>query len=165
MFVVVLFFILFYYFFFFCDSEKERFAQCDELVEDRSLSTKLLSPFWEFLVRLIPLSIAPNLISLAGLLCTIQAFYLCFSYMATHPRLVTVGSAALIFAYQTLDALDGLQARRTSNTSPVGALFDHACDNVAVVFVSLVKTQQKKKKKKKKKKKMFFNCLSRFFFL
>jgi phosphatidylglycerophosphate synthase len=87
---------------------------------------------------LIPSSIAPNLISLAGLLCTIQAFYLCFSYMTTHPTLVTVASGALVFAYQTLDALDGIQARRTSNTSPVGALFDHACDNVAVVFVSLV---------------------------
>jgi phosphatidylglycerophosphate synthase len=43
-----------------------------------------------------------------------------------------------VFAYQTFDALDGIQARRTMNTSPVGALWDHACDNVGIVFVSLV---------------------------
>ncbi len=119
-------------------TEKERFSQYDERIVDRSLSTRILSPFWEALALLLPASVAPNVISLAGLLCTIQAFYLCLTYMRSHPGLVTVASAALVFAYQTLDALDGIQARRTSNASPVGALWDHACDNVAIVFVSLV---------------------------
>ncbi len=105
---------------------------------DQSLSTKILSPFWEAVALVVPSNVAPNVLTLAGLLCTIQAFYLCYSYMATHSRLVTVAAAALVFAYQTLDALDGIQARRTSNASPVGALWDHACDNVAIVFVSLV---------------------------
>ena len=103
-----------------------------------SLSTKILSPFWEAVAHVVPSNVAPNVLTLAGLLCTIQAFYLCYSYMAARPQLVTVAAAALVFAYQTLDALDGIQARRTSNASPVGALWDHACDNVAIVFVSLV---------------------------
>mmetsp|Transcript_19579 Transcript_19579/g.42282 ORF Transcript_19579/g.42282 Transcript_19579/m.42282 type:complete len:417 (-) Transcript_19579:75-1325(-) len=41
----------------------------------------------------------------------------------------------LMFIYQTLDALDGKHARRTGNGSPMGELFDHACDNVGVIFI------------------------------
>jgi len=48
--------------------------------------------------------------------------------------------------YQTLDAVDGKQARRTGTSSPLGQLFDHGiylfnsiiislgCDSVAVFF-------------------------------
>lgn len=37
-------------------------------------------------------------------------------------------------ALQTLDNLDGKQARRTGSSSPLGLLFDHGCDalNVSV---------------------------------
>ena len=34
------------------------------------------------------------------------------------------------FTYQTLDAIDGKQARRTGAASPLGQLFDHGCDAV-----------------------------------
>lgn len=37
-------------------------------------------------------------------------------------------SAFCVFAYQTLDAVDGKQARRTQSSSPLGQLFDHGCD-------------------------------------
>jgi hypothetical protein len=33
--------------------------------------------------------------------------------------------------YQTLDAIDGKQARRTGTSSPMGELFDHGCDSVS----------------------------------
>jgi phosphatidylglycerophosphate synthase len=33
--------------------------------------------------------------------------------------------AISIFVYQTLDAIDGKQARRTKSSSPLGQLFDH----------------------------------------
>jgi phosphatidylglycerophosphate synthase len=33
-----------------------------------------------------------------------------------------------LFIYQTLDAIDGKQARRTGSSSPLGQLFDHGCD-------------------------------------
>ena len=118
--------------------EKEAFSKFTEDTEDHSLSTILLSPFWNQISRLVPASVAPNVLSLAGLLCTIQAFYLCYRYMDASPTLVTVVAALLVFAYQTLDALDGIQARVTANASPIGSLWDHSCDNVAVVFVSLV---------------------------
>merc|ERR1712157_205664 len=54
----------------------------------------------------------------------------CYSPSATEPLpswLLFMGSIAL-FVYQTLDAMDGKQARRTQNSTPLGQLFDHWCD-------------------------------------
>lgn len=36
-----------------------------------------------------------------------------------------------LFVYQSLDAIDGKQARRTGSSSPLGELFDHGCDSVS----------------------------------
>eukprot|EP01126_Amoeba_proteus_P036072 TRINITY_DN3660_c0_g1_i7.p1 TRINITY_DN3660_c0_g1~~TRINITY_DN3660_c0_g1_i7.p1 ORF type:complete len:308 (-),score=23.10 TRINITY_DN3660_c0_g1_i7:64-987(-) len=46
-------------------------------------------------------------------------------------------NAVCLFFYQTLDALDGKQARRTNNSSPLGELFDHGCDAMTTVFQAL----------------------------
>ena len=42
--------------------------------------------------------------------------------------------AITMFLYQTLDAIDGKQARRTATSSAVGELFDHGCDSWAMIF-------------------------------
>lgn len=39
------------------------------------------------------------------------------------------------FIYQTLDAVDGKQARKTKSSSPLGQLFDHGCDAFGTTFV------------------------------
>ena len=47
--------------------------------------------------------------------------------------------ALATFIYQTFDACDGKQARRTGSSSPLGQLFDHGCDAfqlVCSVFVT-----------------------------
>ena len=38
------------------------------------------------------------------------------------------------FLYRILDELDGKQARRTGNASPLGLQFDHGCDAFTVGF-------------------------------
>ena len=40
-------------------------------------------------------------------------------------------AAICAFIYQTLDAVDGKQARRTNTSGPLGQLFDHGCDALA----------------------------------
>ena len=46
-----------------------------------------------------------------------------------------------LFLYQSLDAIDGKQARRTNSSSPLGELFDHGCDSVSAGnFVLLINT-------------------------
>jgi phosphatidylglycerophosphate synthase len=47
------------------------------------------------------------------------------------PRWAALMCAAGIFIYQTLDAIDGKQARRTNSSSPLGELFDHGCDSLS----------------------------------
>ncbi|KAJ6982284.1 hypothetical protein NC653_025406 [Populus alba x Populus x berolinensis] len=56
------------------------------------------------------------------------------------PRWVHFAHGLLLFLYQTFDAVDGKQARRTNSSSPLGELFDHGCDALACavcVFPSL----------------------------
>ncbi|GIY05052.1 hypothetical protein CEXT_526051, partial [Caerostris extrusa] len=53
------------------------------------------------------------------------------------PRWAFVLCAVGLFIYQTLDACDGKQARRTGTSSPLGELFDHGCDSLSTVFVSI----------------------------
>jgi phosphatidylglycerophosphate synthase len=53
-----------------------------------------------------------------------------FSYHQS-PRWAALMCAAGIFIYQTLDAIDGKQARRTNSSSPLGELFDHGCDSLS----------------------------------
>ena len=36
-----------------------------------------------------------------------------------------------------MDNIDGKQARRTGSSSPLGLLFDHACDGLVTVFVGV----------------------------
>jgi ethanolaminephosphotransferase len=41
-----------------------------------------------------------------------------------------------LLVYQTLDNMDGKQARRTGSSTPLGLLFDHGCDAVNSIFGS-----------------------------
>lgn len=44
------------------------------------------------------------------------------------PGWVCVLSGACLFFYNTMDSIDGKQARRTKTSSPLGQLFDHGRD-------------------------------------
>ncbi len=46
-------------------------------------------------------------------------------------------SALGLFIYQSLDAIDGKQARRTNSSSALGELFDHGCDAVSTGITKL----------------------------
>ncbi len=106
-------------------------------VEDNSITSKLFKPLWRFFATFMPVTVAPNIISLTGLLCTLYSYYLCYNYLDQYPLLISVISGLLTFAYISLDAVDGMHARNTGNSSPLGELFDHSCDNIGVVFIIL----------------------------
>lgn len=154
---------------------------------DKSLVSKyLLGPYWNWLVTLFPTSVAPNTITLSGLLLVFVNFatlaYVdpglqCATQLKLDPAAHTLalhsaypadasllpvnplfnnfgipGAAAKVdfapkadaphclppwvfytwalclFAYQSLDAIDGKQARRTGMAGPLGEMFDHGCD-------------------------------------
>lgn len=138
--------------------------------EDRSIiSLYVLSPYWNWLVTWVPLSVAPNLITLTGLVFVLSNFATLVVFQpalvcSTTPALLskagssieTLGPSLLVklksiiglsnlhakcptgwlylsfavglWIYQSLDAIDGKQARRTGTSGPLGELFDHGCD-------------------------------------
>ncbi|XP_067913025.1 choline/ethanolaminephosphotransferase 1-like isoform X1 [Heterodontus francisci] len=111
----------------------------------RSAGASLLEPlmqvWWEWLVRRLPLWVAPNVITIIGLAlnaCTTLVLMLyCPTATEQAPLWAYLACALGLFIYQTLDAIDGKQARRTNSSSPLGELFDHGCDSLSTVFVVL----------------------------
>lgn len=99
----------------------------------------LLTPFWNWAVTLLPVWMAPNLVTFIGLVGTAFGTVLVMSYSpgldGQVPRWCSAFYALALFLYQTLDAIDGKQARRTNSSSPLGQLFDHGCDTVVKVWI------------------------------
>lgn len=115
--------------------------------QDLSLIYKyILSPFASFLVdNFTPRSVAPNTITLTGLLFMVAAYLVMWFYVPmvlldstspAIPRWVFLFNAVATLIYQTFDNMDGKQARRVGASSPLGLLFDHGCDAVNSLFGS-----------------------------
>ncbi|KAL0114242.1 hypothetical protein PUN28_011502 [Cardiocondyla obscurior] len=106
-----------------------------------SLLDGLLQPWWDWLVSKVPLWLAPNLITVLGLVVNIATTLILVYYSpdarAEAPRWACFLCALGLFVYQSLDAIDGKQARRTGTSTPLGELFDHGCDSISTVFVAL----------------------------
>lgn len=104
--------------------------------------------FWEACVKLVPLNIAPNLITFIGWIMVILSYanMLRYDYTFTKdiPSSAFFFAAICIFIYMTLDAIDGKQARRTGTSSPLGQLFDHGCDSFSLTFFMLAICQATK---------------------
>jgi phosphatidylglycerophosphate synthase len=111
---------------------------------------KYFQPWWTWLVSTIPLTIAPNFLTIVGLAVNIitsliliwfspgkysidkcvkrteeKIFYCPADAKSEAPSIVYLLCAVGLFIYQSLDAIDGKQARRTNSSSPLGELFDH----------------------------------------
>merc|ERR1712018_376851 len=105
-----------------------------------SVADAYLQPWWNFVVGLLPMWLAPNLITIIGLAINVftSLVHLYFCPTATEetaswiPFLCAVG----LFVYQTLDAIDGKQARRTGSSNALGELFDHGCDSLSNLVLS-----------------------------
>ncbi|CAB3235629.1 unnamed protein product [Arctia plantaginis] len=100
-----------------------------------------LQPWWCWLVSKTPLWLAPNLITILGLIVNIFTTLILVWYSPDArqepPRWACALCALGVFIYQSLDAIDGKQARRTGSQSPLGELFDHGCDSISTVFIAL----------------------------
>jgi len=101
-----------------------------------------LERFWDSVVHLYPRWLAPNVITLAGYVCVLFAFFITLEgspeFKAELPGWKYVLNGALFFIYQTLDGSDGKQARRTGSGSALGELMDHGVDAVVTAFLALL---------------------------
>ena len=122
------------------DGQLKRLSEHQYNSESKSLLDAWLQPWWNWLVRQVPVWLAPNLITLSGLIINIVTTLILIYYSpdakSDAPRWAFFLCGVGLFAYQSLDAIDGKQARRTGTSSPLGELFDHGCDSISTVFVA-----------------------------
>jgi len=109
--------------------------------EGITLFDPFMQEFWKWLVQFCPLWVAPNLLTIVGLALNIGTSVLLMietnGAKEECSRWIYFLTAFGLFFYQSLDAIDGKQARRTNSQSPLGELFDHGCDSVSAVFVTI----------------------------
>lgn len=98
-----------------------------------------LNPIWEYLTNLLPLWLAPNVLTVTG---GVHCFALFVAMWWVNPGMNDdmlyndwwfLFNAGCITIYYTLDCMDGKQARRTGSSSPLGQLLDHGIDTVAML--------------------------------
>jgi len=90
-------------------------------------------PFWNFIAnKCLPDSLAPNALTLMGLIfpliSTAAIAYYSIAFESILPHWVVFLCFFGSFWFQTIDAVDGKQARRINNCSPIGQLLDHNLD-------------------------------------
>ena len=102
-------------------------------------------------MKLFPLSVAPNAITLSGFGFVIANILTMLYYTPNLdqdcPPWVYASWSIGLFFYQTFDAIDGTQARRTGQSGPLGELFDHGVDALntsleVLLFASAMKLGQ-----------------------
>ncbi|PKS12831.1 hypothetical protein jhhlp_001043 [Lomentospora prolificans] len=113
-------------------------------VDKSPVSYYILGPYWNAFVKLLPIWLAPNMVTLLGFFFILGNVGLLVIYM---PDLVGPGPSWLylsfafgLFMYQTMDNVDGKQARRTGTSSGLGELFDHGIDSLNCTLASLLET-------------------------
>lgn len=139
-------------FYYLTEDAREKLKTYSYHGNDTSLLYKyVLSPLAAFLVEtIIPKTMAPNIVTSIGLAWMIAAYLTYWWYVPDleaipqdensesfyPPRWIFLFNGIAILVYQTLDNMDGKQARRTGSGSPLGLLFDHGCDAINSIFGS-----------------------------
>lgn len=101
----------------------------------------LHNPMWNWVVEnWFPCWLAPNLVTLSGLMFIIASHILLATYAPdldgrSAPNWVHLFAGFSLVMYVNLDCMDGKQARRTHTSSPLGQLFDHGCDALSVLLI------------------------------
>lgn len=121
------------------EHQLKRVAKHEYSVNNSTLIDPYLQRWWCWVVKKLPLWIAPNTITVIGLIVNLFTTLVLVYFSPQARSEVPSWSLHLnglgLFVYQTLDAVDGKQARRTDSSSPLGELFDHGCDALSMSIV------------------------------
>lgn len=111
-------------------------------VDHSLISRYILAHYWNAVVKLFPLWMAPNTITTIGfsLMLLSVATLAFFDPQMTNgePHWIYYYFSVSLWVYSTLDNVDGKQARRTGSSSPLGELFDHGCDSLNAVITAML---------------------------
>jgi len=112
------------------------------------VSNYVMHPFWNVTVKIVPMWLAPNVLTTVGFLFTVTngllltyydpQFYASSDSMPSYPPIpafVWLLCAIFHFFAHTLDGIDGKHARRTKSSGPLGELMDHGMDSWTSFFI------------------------------
>uniref|UniRef100_A0A8C6YYW3 Ethanolaminephosphotransferase 1 n=1 Tax=Nothoprocta perdicaria TaxID=30464 RepID=A0A8C6YYW3_NOTPE len=109
-------------------------------VDTNPLSVYVMQPLWDKIIKIVPLWIAPNVLTFSGFVMVLVNYFLLtfydWDYTASgkYPRVVIFQNYRAAYVIDLND--NGKQARRTQSSSPLGELFDHGLDSWATsIFV------------------------------
>ncbi|TKA27302.1 hypothetical protein B0A54_16702 [Friedmanniomyces endolithicus] len=113
-------------------------------VDNSPVSYYILRHYWNACVNFLPLWLAPNMVTLLGFFFVLGNVFL---LQIMDPELqgpkqawVCYSYAFGVWAYSTMDNIDGKQARRTGTSSGLGELFDHGIDSLNCALTALIPT-------------------------
>jgi len=114
-------------------SAVENIAAHQYKVGEYTYLDNFFNPFWQFLTNLLPMTLAPNMVTTIGMghcfIAYLTVWYYSYNFDSDSvPSFVIFLCGYCTAAYFTLDCMDGKQARRTGTSSPLGQLFDHGLD-------------------------------------
>ncbi|KFY92382.1 hypothetical protein V498_04998 [Pseudogymnoascus sp. VKM F-4517 (FW-2822)] len=113
-------------------------------VDESYISNYILKHYWNACVEFLPMWLAPNMVTLLGFFCIISNVIFLVIWQpemnGQEPSWIYYSFAFGLWAYSTMDNIDGKQARRTGTSSPLGELFDHGIDSLNCTLASLLET-------------------------
>lgn len=113
-------------------------------VDKSYISRYILKHYWNASVELLPLWLAPNMVTLLGFFFVLGNVLLLEvmnpDMVGSQPSWIYYSYAAGVWMYSTMDNIDGKQARRTGTSSGLGELFDHGIDSLNCTLASLLET-------------------------
>ncbi|OAX83225.1 hypothetical protein ACJ72_02425 [Emergomyces africanus] len=111
-------------------------------VDKSFISRYILKHYWNAFVELLPLWLAPNMVTLIGFMFIVGNLILLEivvpDLVGPAPSWVYYSFAMGVWMYSTMDNVDGKQARRTGTSSGLGELFDHGIDSLNCTLASLL---------------------------
>jgi phosphatidylglycerophosphate synthase len=118
-------------------TELDNIAKWQYKVTDNSITTKFYKNFWYLCESYISPKISPNLISFSGFFLILSNYIISTFYYNEYPILVGLYVALATQICCHLDSIDGIHARNTKTSSPLGELVDHICDTIGLIFIIL----------------------------
>eukprot|EP00917_Polyrhabdina_sp_WS-2016_P011445 GHVP01025191.1.p1 GENE.GHVP01025191.1~~GHVP01025191.1.p1 ORF type:complete len:371 (+),score=21.05 GHVP01025191.1:359-1471(+) len=119
--------------------------QHTHIVSDNSLLSPCLQPLYNNIAQFIPPAVRPNQITVIGILTTfIYSMGLLYknpSFSSNPNPTLFLLTPMFLFFSMLCDSLDGIHARRTDQTSPLGHFLDHGLDSLNCTFISIIQSQ------------------------
>lgn len=120
--------------------QKYAFGQWKEEIRDRSLSGFMTRPFFNFVARFIPSNVAPNVLSLFGLMTLGQAWYIMDWYGEDYPTISAWLAVVAILSFFVADGITNIHADHIRQRTALGELFKYSCSCASTVFLTILTT-------------------------